>query len=230
MNVDPLYSENAPPTEVLLAHGCYSVRLVSRDTPEVLSYVSACQAAGILVLAILTEESHGFWCPADMYQIGNRPDLQGMLGPYTAGSDYMGAQAYVDYWTMYFNTMRDQGVTAPIIGAGLELGDPGYWKAVQTAGGLPGAAGFAVHPYVKTAPQAKALLASYQRITPNLPLYVTEWNRPRAEILPFAAMLRSSAIWAWWYTWGREAAIGQGMTRKVHPLDGTASRILQACR
>jgi len=224
MNVDPLNPDNAPAIAELLSGRVRWVRLVSRNDAVLLAYVEACMAADIMVLAIITEQSAGFWCPADAYQIGNEPDMGPVDAPYVPGSDQMGAAAYVGYWRLYFNTLRDQGVMQPIIGAGLGSGQTNYWQAVQLAGGLVGAAGFAVHPYAKTAAQAKRLLMAYQYITPNLPLWVTEWNRSAAEIPLFAQMLRQYSVMSAWFCWSPSVAA----SRNIYVLDDTARRTLAA--
>jgi hypothetical protein len=111
-----------------------------------------------------------------------------------------------------------------MIGAGLASGQTGYWQGIQYAGGLPGCSGFAVHPYAKTAPLAKALLQRYQAITPTLPCWVTEWNRPPAEVPGFAAMLRQTVAMSAWFCWGQSVAQGAG----IYPLDATTKRLLGA--
>src|SRR5207244_5543692 len=93
-----------------------------------------------------------------------------------------------------------------LIGAGLGSGQPAYWSAVHAAGGLRDAAGFALHPYGKGATDARMLLQAHQRLTPSLPCWVTEWNRPPAEIPQFAAMLRQYSVLAMWFCWSPAVA------------------------
>lgn len=175
-NVDPDNPANAPGAEELLRYGFRGVRLVSRHGVE--NYTDAMWSAGLMVLGVVTEQSGGYLCPADVYQIGNEPDVAGT-------ADYRPAPEYVSYWNLYRDTYSD----LMMIGAGLGSGQTSYWQAVKNAGGLHGAAGFAVHPYGKSATAAMSLLLNYRAITPSLGLWVTEWNRPTAETPEFAAML-----------------------------------------
>ena len=199
MNVDPLNPSGAPAPQTLFGLGVRWVRLVSRRGVE--PYVQSCQQAGLMVLAVVTEESGGYLCPADCYQIGNEPDVDGTL-------DSMAPDTYVDYWHLYRGTYRD----VLMIGAGLGAGQPDYWAAVQQAGGLSGAAGFGAHPYAKTATEARHLLQAYKGITPELPLWVDEWNRPVGEIPAFVAMLRQQAVMHAWFCWSDGMVPGFGLS------------------
>lgn len=199
-NVDPLNPANAPTSAALLGAGLRWVRLVSRDNNAVRGAAADYQAAGIMVLAIITEQSGGYVLPgADYCQIGNEPDVSGT-------ADAMSAHDYVAYWNLYYDTWFAPGrpyASVPVIGAGLGSGDTNYWRQVQNAGGLRGAAGYAVHPYAKTAGQALSLLTAYRAVTPTMSCWVTEWARPTREIAEFRAMLErvpglvSHAYFSW---------------------------------
>jgi hypothetical protein len=212
LNVDPFNSDNAPSVDQLQRCGARWVRLVSR--PGVEDYVSACHAADIMVLAVVTQQSEGYLCPAEFFQIGNEPDVPGT-------GDTMSAASYVEYWNLYRNTYPD----VPMIGAGLGSGQAAYWRSVQSAGGLHGAAGFGVHPYAKDATGARALLRQYQNITPNLSLWITEMNRPSGELPEFTTMLRTLPVVMWaWFCWSPSVARGAG----IYPLDDSTRRVLGA--
>lgn len=184
--MDPLNPGNTPTVEDLQRYGLRWVRLVSRDDQVLRDYVGLMHWAGVAVCCTITEQSRGYVLPdCDVYQIGNEPDIAGH-------GDSFNAQQYVDYWNLYYGTWFAPGkpyAGNPVIGAGLGSGQTPYWRNVLNAGGLKGAAGFAVHPYAKTTAQAKTLLLQYQAITPALPIWVTEWSRPTAETAEFAAML-----------------------------------------
>ncbi len=208
-NVDPLNPDGAPFANTLIAAGFRGVRLVSR--PSVAPYVQRMQDAGLMVLAVVTEQSGGYLCPADVYQVGNEPDVAGT-------GDSMSAADYVVHWNLYRETYPD----VIMIGAGLASGQTSYWQAVQAAGGLKGAAGFAVHPYARTALSAAGLLKAYQKITPGLSLWVSEWHRPDAEIPAFATMLRANTVMSAWFAWG-------GQPNPQFNLTPQSTRILGAC-
>lgn len=194
VNVDP---NNGPPSMAeLKALGLGGVRLVARNDAVVRQYIGDVQANDLMVLAVITEQSGGAWGTADMYQIGNEPDI-----PSTA--DSRTPSQYIDYWNLYYNTMRGQGVQQPIMSAGLGSGMPSWWRSVQAAGGLPGCAALCLHPYAKTAAQSLALFASYRAIAPATSIFVDEWNRPHLEIPEYMMMLRSTTyiMGNAWFCW-----------------------------
>jgi len=168
--------------------------------------------SNLMVLAVITAESGGFLCPADVYQIGNEPDA----GSPSQSPNNMTPVDYVSFWNLY----RDTYPGPVMIGAGLASGQTAYWKAIQTAGGLHGAAGFAVHPYNKNTPTALSLLLQYRAITPGLGLWVTEWNRPPSEVVDFGAMLRqtSGVVESAWFCWDDGMVLGFGLNGKQRLL------------
>lgn len=190
INVDPTYDAGAPAASALKDAGFTWVRLVSR--PSVDTYARVMLDSGIYVLAVVTEESGGYICPADAYQIGNEPDAASNSGP-----NAKSPADFVAWWNLYRDTYPD----LTMIGPGLASGQPWYWQQIQSAGGLRGAAGFAVHPYNKDAYNAGLLLQQYEAITPNLALWVTEWNRPVADIPEFKEMLRTDATMDAFFCW-----------------------------
>jgi len=213
VNVDPLNPDNAPSIDELQRAGMRWVRLVSRDDDEVRRYIDTCWANGLMVLAVITEQSGGYLCPADIYQCGNEPDVAGT-------ADSMSPSTYLAYWNIYHQTHPD----LVMIGAGLGSGQVRWWQDLVMQTGTPprGMAGFAVHPYAKTAAQAKTLLAAYQKITPSLPLWITEWNRPPAEMPAFASMLRQVSVMNAWFCWSPSVARGVG----IYELDASTRRML----
>jgi hypothetical protein len=197
----------------LMRLGIRWVRLVSR--PGVEQYINWMQEAGIMVLAVVNEQSGGYLCPADVYQIGNEPDVLGT-------KDSMSPVGYRSYFRLYRETYPD----LTMIGAGLGSGQTNYWALVEQGGGLPGASGFAVHPYAKKAPQARLLLNQYRTFSPNLPLWCTEINRSAAELPEFVAMLKTLPVAMWaWFCWSEDFARQAG----IYPLDERQKRVLGAC-
>lgn len=197
-NVDPFNPSNVATAEELLRYGCRGVRLVSRHGVE--AYVAEVQGAGLLVLAVITEQSGGYICPADILQIGNEPDLPNH-------GDSFSEQKYLDYWNLYYGTWFAPGkpfAGVPVISAGLASGNVSYWQAIAGRGGLPGCSGLSLHPYAKTAAQAKTMIQAYQRIVPAMPIFVTEWHRPAAEVITFQTMLNQTTTMSAWFAWGYE--------------------------
>lgn len=188
INVDP---ENlaawTSPRE--LAHmGCRAVRMVSRDLDSCRAYRDQAQEAGLVVLATVAAESQGFILPdCQMYQIGNEPDGHG------PSSWTMTRAAYRAEWQIYRDTYPD----LYMIAAGLTSGDVSWWAEVGPE--LEGCAGVAVHPYSKSATVAQKLLKAYKAVRPDLALWVTEWNRPPLQVVPFTRMLRLEAEAAFWF-------------------------------
>lgn len=198
VNVDPMNPDanGAPFIDELKKYNIHGVRLVLRNDPAIISYIKLAQYHGLAVLGIETEASYGDLLtetPCEIYQLGNEPDLNNVS-----------AADYVKWWDLYYGTWFAQGKPLegkPAIGAGLASGNVQYWREVQAAGGLKGAAGMSVHPYGKNAAQAKALITSYQKITPSLPIWITEWNRPLAELPAYASMLRQTTVGNAFFCW-----------------------------
>jgi hypothetical protein len=202
VNVDPVNvdADGAPDPSVLLQYGIRGVRLVVRNVPEVRAYVPPVQAAGLAVLGVITNEGLGDVMadiPCDVYQLNNEPDQP---------NTYLSPSDYVDWWNTYYGTLFAAGKPLegiPVIGAGLASGQVSYWRDVQYAGGLQGAAAMGLHPYAKTAGQAASLIAQYRAVTPRLPVFVSEWNRPTAEVPAFSQMLRQNpgVMGHAWFCW-----------------------------
>ena len=199
VNVDPLNPNDGSPDPMrLLQVNIRGVRLVIRDDDRIRQYTAIGKASGVAVLGAITEESHGYTMddePCDVYQIGNEPDRGSDTQPRVEGSDIMGASAYVDYWNLYYDTWFAEGkplAGRPVIGAGLQSGRLSYWAAVLRHGGLRGASGMAIHPYGKTAAQAKTLIQAYQANLPAMPIWITEWHRPLAEVPAYVGMLHQT--------------------------------------
>ncbi len=167
----------------LKARGYTAVRIVS--LPAAADYAESCHVHGLWVLAIvIPAQDAGYLLPtADVYQFDNERDLD---------------QSPADYQreaTFYQRTYPDK----TWISCGMASGNPAWWRGVQTAGGLPGFSGFAVHPYAKTPDQAGKLLQQYQALTPALDCWVTEWARPQAEIPRMQKVLRERCVHDFWF-------------------------------
>jgi hypothetical protein len=160
-----------------------AVRLVMRSGGQCEQYAKTCKDAGLFVLGVLANESGGYMIAnADLYQIGNEPDGA------PPSSWVMSPQEYVDLWNLYHGTYPN----LPMIAAGLSSGDPSWWDKVAPQ--LDGCKGVAVHPYGKTLGEAKTLLAAYRAVRPSMGLYVSEWNRPAAEIPGYDWWLRQNTM------------------------------------
>lgn len=186
VNCDPFNPANTAPGSILRHSVFGGVRFVSRPGTE--SFVNEMQAEDLFVLAIVTEQSGGFLVPgADLYQIGNEPDIDGT-------NDTMSARDYAGYAQLYRNDKPD----LPMITAGLASGNPLYLRDVDAAGGLTGFNGIALHY-----PRDATAISRYTRYAHGLPKYVTEWWRPYDRILDYRAELRKADIVLdAWFCWG----------------------------
>ncbi len=203
VNVDPLNPAGAPTVDQLSHIGCRWVRLVSR--PGVEQYVADIQAGGLMVLAVVARESNGYvFGGPDVWQFGNEPDVVSEASWNMSPAEYAGT----------FNFYQATYPQLTWIAAGLASGQTSYWQQVVLQG-LNNVTGFAVHPYAKTAPEARALLQAYLRITPSLPCWATEWNRPAMEIPGFASMLRQTVAMSCWFCWSDGMVPGFGLTDSI---------------
>jgi len=185
VNVDPFNPVNSPrPAGMPTVFG--GVRLVSRRGIE--DYVQELQANSLYVLAVVNEESGGYLVPgADLYQIGNEPDIDGTR-------DSMSAHDYAGYAQLYRETYPD----LPMILAGLASGNPLYLREVQANGGLKGFSGVAFHY-----PKDGALIERFSKYAGGLPKYVTEFWTGAQHIIPYLADLhRSGVVLTAWFSWG----------------------------
>lgn len=189
LNVDPSWSGGRPSAELLQRLGVDMVRLTSRDSDAVRDYIRMLHVYTIRTLAIITDESHGHLVDgADVYQIGNEPDLN------SPSSETLTPDQYVERWRIYRETFPD----VPMIAAGLASGQVSYWQNVGPR--LVGQVNaVAVHPYAKTAAQAQTLLRAYKAVRPELALWVTEWFRDPNQVAPFQHMLRAEADAGFWF-------------------------------
>lgn len=215
INIDPANPNGAPPFSIdLWSAGYTGVRLVSRDDSTVRKFASDCQTDGLMVLAMIGQQSDGFMMPeADVYQIGNEPDSTG------PASWTRTPVEYAEDWRIYRETYP--GFT--MIAAGLASGRVTWWNQLwsQTIG-LPGCDGMAIHPYGRSASQAASLINAYTKH--GLPVWITEWNRPDHEVAAYAAMLRSapSVAMSAYFCWSDGMVPGFGITP-------TAVRQLRGC-
>jgi hypothetical protein len=186
VNGDPENAANWPAGSALRGFGFGGVRLVSRRGIE--PEVAQMQAEGMFVLAVVNEQSQGYLVPgADLYQIGNEPDIGGT-------ADSMRAQDFVSYLQLYRNTYPD----LPMITAGLATADSSYLQRVRDLGGLNGFSGVAVHY-----PASLATISNYRRYANGLPIYVTEFNTSADRIVAYKAMMQSAGVaLSAWFSWG----------------------------
>lgn len=197
VNVDPRFADGAPTPDEVRAYGFDGVALVSReDTHE---YAWHMRESGIHVLARIDKSSNGHMVPADMYQIGNEPDIK------SESSWTMTPGEWLKLWDQYRDTYPD----LKMIGPGLASGDPTWWtKANKT---LHGCDGVAVHPYAKNASDALLLLRAYANIVPKRKVWVSEWNRPVSELQVFLGMLGGMCEYAAWFCWSDAMVDGFGL-------------------
>jgi hypothetical protein len=227
VNVNPMNPAGRPDPKMLREIGFGSVRLVLR--PGVRDYIDACHAAGLSVLGVIARESgepgqYADWL-TDLLAVGNEMDGDG------PSSWRMGPEEYYALWylTRYFFP------DTPLLVGGLCSGNiyrgEQYWC-------VEGATGVAVHPYGKTAAAARTLICQYRELA-EMPVYVTEWNRPVEEIGEFVAMLGQETAGAWWFCWSSQMVSPFGldepgkleamkealMNVNISELDGLQQRI-----
>lgn len=216
INVDPLNPSGRPDIERLTFRGYTGVVLVSRPGAD--EYAAQVMGAGLMVLAVLAQESAGYMVTADVYQIGNEPDGTGPSSWARTPAEYR------EDWNIYRNTYPD----FTMISAALVSGDPSWWRNLHAHDpSLEGCSGMAIHPYGKTAADAAELFEDYRTVQHDLarmeyPIWVTEWNRPDNEVAEYAAMLRREAVMSGWFCASDGMVSGFGITP-------TARRQLRGC-
>ena len=169
VNIDPSNDAawNQSPPRRLVDEGFRGVRLVSRSSIQ--PRIDALKAAGLKVMAVITDESQGYvpW-NADYLQIGNEPDDRGT---------YLTPEAFANLWVTYRNTYPQ--FAGSFVMAGL---DSGGQNAVDYAAAVFAAIGdraplpdlLALHPYGKTAAGAAADFDSMWSAF-GRPVIATEW-------------------------------------------------------
>lgn len=196
-NVDPLNDLARPDPVTLRSMGFAWARLVVR--PDCEAYVRACYAAGLNVLGVLTPESLPFRAGAEQYrdwplacwQIGNEMDSGGLA------SSTMDPGTWRNF---YYACLSGLGwPSVPILAGSFASGQPDLAASYLVVDGITG---YGVHPYAKDADAARVLLREYRARFPALDVWVTEWNRPAAEIAAFTRMLEEEQIpVACWFAW-----------------------------
>jgi hypothetical protein len=203
-NVDALNNPRDP--VAAKAQMFQGVRVTMCDDDRCRAYATAAKAAGLFVLGVEDQSARGYILPPDLVdavQIGNEPDQAGPSS-WTRTVD-----EYVQDLQIYRGTYPQY----TMIAAGLASGDPSYLQQVIEAGGLDGYSAIAVHPYAKSASEASDLLDAYQALT-ELPIVVSEWNRPVNEISDFRAMLAQKTVQAFWFCDGDWMVDGMGLFDK----------------
>ena len=209
-NCDPLNPQGRPDPGLLARLGFGSVRVVLRDDPAVYSYAEGCHAVGVEILGALAMESFRWASPEPvhvqagrmvaairpaMVQIGNEPDCRGESSWHAEPMDY------VPLARLIAGEIRWRRPEARILAAGLASGHSWWLREALRVGLNEVVDGYAVHPYDKPADKARLLIEEYNALTPGRPWYVTEWNRPAAEIPEFAAMLSEETAGGFWFSW-----------------------------
>jgi Glycosyl hydrolase catalytic core len=216
VNVDPHNpAAHSPEPRTLRQFGITAVRLVSRRDNGVEAYARSCRESGIFVLAVVTSTSEGhLLANADAYQIGNEPDGVGRASMIQTEDEY------VDMWSIYRGTYPDK----LMIAAGLTRSNPN-WLWERVAPRLEGCGGVGVHMYLhRTTDETHELLDRYNSISPELPIWVTEWHPPQSdisELMPdIMRILRRDTVRDFFYCWSD----GQTPERGLFKEDGTTPK------
>lgn len=224
-NVDPLNETACPSAEDVRGPHLDHVRLVARLDPRSVAYALSLHEQGITVLPILARESFtdeqiehedyadqiellkaAYWFCAN-WEVGNECDAVSGSS-WTLSPEQYEQLFLAAHWTL---TGCRLGI------GGLSNGVPESWlpevlQRLQAEGVSPDWVG--IHPYDKTAEQARELLHDYQAVIRraglSIGLRVTEWNRPVAEIPAFVAMLAEFGGGTW-YGWSDGQVDGMGL-------------------
>jgi hypothetical protein len=188
VNIDigwPRGTAGNPDPADLLHYGIRAVRFVSRPGRE--SRIEEYRAAGIMTLGIVTAESAGYLCGADVIQIGNEPNLPDHGDALTAtGIDP--DRSFAARLQLFRRTYIGKHMIAGGIANWGTLADRvAYVTAVRYAGGFDGYAAVAVH-YPPSAGQVTSIARAA-----GLPCWVTEWSVPVEQMAEYMRGLRAVA-------------------------------------
>ena len=190
---DPTYPEATLDLDLLERLGIRIVRCVSMDLQPVHDFVDQCNQRDIVVWATVAKESDGYILPgARLIGLGNEPDSS------SPSSWTRTPQQYHDDWNIYWGTWFAPGKPyegVPVIIGGLSSGSTQWLHEVWQIGPLQGCSGFDVHPYAKTALQARDLINSYKPIVGyNIPAYVSECNFAKKDILYAKSLFQNANV------------------------------------
>jgi hypothetical protein len=189
INVDPdnpdTFAHILPAT--LFAEKFRGVRFTSRNTDINREYVQACRDNGLRVLAIITGESADYLVPgADVYQIGNEPEQNGI------DADAF----YWNWWKFYRETYPQPRMYMAGLASGGQRDLDFAARVLQlcTDNGTPPPDAIALHPYLKDSAQAADAFDAMWNLT-NIPVIATEWYQQAAsgDMWNFVGMLNDPA-------------------------------------
>jgi hypothetical protein len=213
VNVDVTSPANCPAdVRWFKQHGFDAVRLVNKS-PLAEQYAATCKQAGVFVLDAITNEAKGqLLANADLHEIRNEIDIaspssEGVIAP----GDYQ--QQVIDY------AGSNPGLKFTL--GSLAAGDysASYLRSILPVlqdPNLSNVIGFSIHPYGKSLADTKTLIATHQQacrdvLGRELQVFVTEWNRPAAEIPGYDWWLRQNTGGAWWFCYGDGGVPGFGL-------------------
>lgn len=227
VNVDPhnspdggwSYGWGRPDPAQLYQEKFRGVRFTSRNDDRTRSYVDACKALTepLRILAIITGESSGYLVPgADVYQIGNEPDV---------GSTYMSADDYYwNWWKIYRETYP--GVRMYMAGL-LNVPDAvnyaGRVLELCDANGTPRPDALSIHLYPNLCCPTSSDAANYFDQLWNafqMPVITTEWYQTAAsnDMWNYICMLNDPATgrsteWNSFFCYSDAMHSGHGLRR-----------------
>jgi hypothetical protein len=242
--VDPLNVHGRPDPDRLTAYEW--VRVTAFDSDILYTYCQRLHEYGIKYAAVVVRETFGAWPPSrevmeriarrmspTLWVIGNEFDA-GVLPEESPSSWVQTPEEFEAMYGLVCRAIHHVSPRARCVLGGSVSGQPGVWlkyvEAVERSG-LP-IDGYDVHPYNKTAEEARDLLAQYQKLRPALPLYVFEWWRPWHEVAEFHAMLDETAKAHTWFCYSDGMVTGMGLYYRsfVPSPEGQAMERLIAAR
>jgi hypothetical protein len=214
INVDPHNPDPwaQPSPTMLFEEGFRGARFTSRNTDGNRDYARECHDTGLRVLAIITEESHGYLVPgADVYQIGNEPDRS---PTYMRPDEY-----YWELWKIYRETYPDFDMYM----AGLSSGGLNAVRyaervlALCEENGTRKPDAIAIHPYIKTSIEAAGEFDLMWDMA-HIPVIATEWHQSAAstDMWDFVHMLNDpatgrSTVWNSYFCYADSMVLGLGL-------------------
>jgi hypothetical protein len=234
VNCDPLNSAGSPAPADIRAFGFDSVRFVLRNTDETRDYARRCQARGLSVLGVVTNQT---------------------LETYGAGPSVPLSVALIDQREQAIRRAIDRALDEHAGLVAVECGNepdgegPSSWKmdeptwvrfhnlcadevfarglTICTAGLVSGQSSFAarnvndlsfdvmlVHPYAKTPEEGRRLMREYRDIVRpfHKKIGASEWFRDGDEVAAFSAMLEEEHCFAdIFFCWSDGMVAGFGL-------------------
>lgn len=200
--VDPLNPDGRPTPANVVTYGFRGIRSVFRPDPQWYSYHQAARRLGLASIVTLARESFALSLPdtiaslptdADWVVVGNEPDGEGISSWRQSPADFL------ELLRECVPLIRQRCPDAQVVAGGLVSGQPG-WLTPIVAELVSLVDAVDVHPYAKTADEARELLRQYRNLL-RLPVVVLEWNRPADQIAAFLQMLEGVTAAAAYFCW-----------------------------